>query len=110
MNTLARRLVAAAVLSGLLLASGCTQLPTEKSGVSDMRPQLSFKVESEALLSSRVRVDGLDVGSVADYLAGKSALRVLPGTHQVQVYSSQGIFLDEKVYVGDGVSRSFLVK
>ena len=109
MKTTALRFVVTAFL-GLLLVAGCTQMPTEKSGVADMRPQLSFNVGNENLLNARVAVDGMEVGVVADYLAGKSALRVLSGTHRVQVLSGNGVVLDEQVYVGDGVSRAFLVK
>ena len=52
----------------------------------------------------------MDSGTVADYLAGQSALRILPGNHRIQVVSGGSILLDEKTYIGDGVNRSFLIK
>ena len=110
MKRTARQLVASCTLIGTLLISGCTQMPTEKMGISDMRPQISFNSETETTLSARVSVDGLDVGAVADYLAGKAALRVLSGNHRVQVTSGNRILLDEKAYLGDGVNRTFLIK
>ncbi|ARU30340.1 hypothetical protein CAP31_00710 [Sulfuriferula sp. AH1] len=95
---------------GSMLTEGCTQMPTEKQSVSDMRPQISFKADGNRAQSSRVIVDGLDMGVVSDFIDGKSAVRVLPGTHIVSVISDTGVLLTEKVYLGDGVSRSFIVK
>lgn len=103
-------LVAAGALIGSLLSGGCTQMPTEKQNISDMRPQISFKVEDERAQDSRVLVDGLDMGMVSDFIDGKAAVRVLPGVHIVSVTSGGSILLEEKVYLGDGVSRSFIVK
>ena len=103
-------LVATVSLIGFLLAGGCTQMPTEKQSISDMRPQISFKVEGERAQDSRVVVDGLDMGMVSDFVDGKGAVRVLPGMHMVSVTSGGSIVLEEKVYLGDGVSRSFIVK
>lgn len=103
-------LVAAVSLIGSLLFGGCTQMPTEKQNISDMRPQISFNVEGERTQNSRVLVDGLDMGMVSDFIDGKAAVRVLPGTHIVSVTSSGSVLLEEKVYLGDGVSRSFIVK
>ena len=110
MNRIFRQRVATVCLIGVLSFSGCTQMPTEKTGVSDLRPQISFSANSEDILAARVIVDGMDVGAVSDYKTNEGALRVLPGNHRVQVYSGGRVVIDEKVYVGDGVSRSFLVK
>lgn len=85
-------------------------MPTEKHSVSDMRPQIAFKAESKQNHMARVIVDGLDMGAVSDYLDGIAAVRVLPGTHQLRVILGTHILLDEKVYLGDGVARTFIVK
>lgn len=95
---------------GLTMLSACTQMPTEKQGVSDMRPQLSFKFHEERLASARVLVDGLDMGTISDYQDGKAALRVLPGSHVVRVELGGQPVVEEKIYVGDGVNRTVLVK
>jgi hypothetical protein len=100
----------AAVLVNSLVLAGCTQLPTEKQSISDMRPRISFKAGSESVQSARVLVDGLDVGSVGDFLDGIAAVRVLPGMHKLTVTTGSAVLLEEKVYLGDGVSRSFIVK
>lgn len=103
-------LFATGVFLSTLLFEGCTQMPTEKQSVSDMRPQISFKTEGERALGSHVLIDGLDMGMVSDFIEGKSALRVLPGTHMVSVISGSNVLLADKVYLGDGVSRTFIVK
>lgn len=99
-----------ACLVGVLFGVGCTQLPTEKQKVSDMRPQISFKAESERAQGARIVVDGLDMGVVSEYIDGTAALRVVPGTHKITVTAGSTVLLDEKTYLGDGVSRSFPVK
>ena len=98
------------VLAASLATSGCVQMPTEKRSVADMRPQLSFKAESPRAQAARVIVDDLDMGAVSDYLDGVAAVRVLPGTHQLRIVAGGEILLDEKVYLGDGVARAFIVK
>jgi hypothetical protein len=103
-------IVTAGVLIGTLFFGGCVQMPTEKQGISDMRPQISFKAEGARAQGSHILVDGLEVGMVSDFLEGKAAVRVLAGTHIVSVTSGGSVLLEEKVYLGDGVSRTFIVK
>lgn len=97
-------------LAGSLAAGGCTQMPTEKQGISDMRPQISFRFGDDVSSGARVLVDGLDVGTVGEYIEGAAALRVLSGNHVVKVVSGSRTILDEKIYLGDGVNRTFIVK
>ncbi|MBE0624233.1 MAG: hypothetical protein IH606_05405 [Burkholderiales bacterium] len=104
------QILVAGAIGGFILLAGCVQMPTEKQSISDMRPQISFKVEEERAASMRILVDGLDIGVAADFIDGKAAARVLPGTHIVSVTSGGSVLLEEKVYLGDGVSRSFIVK
>jgi hypothetical protein len=84
-------------------------MPTEKQSVSDLRPQISF-VAADALFDAVVYVDNVAVGRVGDFREGTAALRILPGTHTVRVVADGRVLLDERFYVGDGVSRSFLVQ
>ena len=97
-------------LIGSLLSVGCTQMPTEKQSISDMRPQISFKVSDDRANSARVILDGLDIGAVGDYVEGSAALRILSGTHLLRVALGNQIIFEEKFYVGDGVNRTFVVK
>lgn len=102
-------LVVAAALP-LALLPGCTQLPTEKQSVSDLRPQIAFKAADVNRHSARIVLDGMDMGALGSYLDGTAALRILPGTHQLRVVQGASVLLDEKFYVGEGVNRSFTVQ
>lgn len=85
----------------------CIQPPTSTASVSDMRPGLAFKATSA--LDAAIFIDGQSVGTVGQYLEGESLLRVLPGTHQVQVMRGSTVLVDERVYVADGVNKTIRV-
>ncbi len=105
-------MVVSALFGGMVSITACVQYPTERSGVSDMRPQISFRFDAAdaRLGDARVLVDGLDSGRVGDFVEGRSSLRVLSGAHVVRVVSGSAVLLDERVYVGDGVARPFIIK
>lgn len=99
-------------MSGLfvMLVSACTQMPTEKQNVRDMRPQLSFKILDDRLLDAKIYVDGLDMGSIGEFREGVASLRILSGSHQIRINTNDLILIEEKLYLGDGVNRTILVK
>jgi len=101
-QTMKRALAALA----LTVLAGCVSYPTEKQGVVDQRPQISLRVAAGAS-DARVLVDGLDMGRAGDFAEGKAALRILPGTHQLTVQDGRRVYVSEKFYVADGVSRTF---
>ncbi|MES2106434.1 MAG: hypothetical protein V4634_20610 [Pseudomonadota bacterium] len=107
MNNVIKVLVLAAATTAAVLISGCTQMPTEKQGIPDMRPQISFKAVSERVKPANVLIDGLAMGVVGDYAENIATLRILPGTHLLTVVLGNQIILEEKFYAGDGVSRTF---
>lgn len=96
-----------AVLLASFAVSGCVQMPTETQSVVDQRPQISFHIGNDGQQAARVLVDRLDMGAVGDYATGKGALRVLPGTHLVEVRLGAQQLLNERVYLADGVARAF---
>ena len=100
-------LVLVAAMLGAATFSGCVQMPTERQSVVDQRPQVSFRIGHESQLAARVFVDRLDMGTAGDYAHGKASLRVLPGTHLVEVRLGSQVLLNERVYLADGVNRSF---
>jgi hypothetical protein len=104
------RFLLTAALAALVTGLAACALPTESASVVDLRPQLSFKVENAALDDARVLVDGLDSGRLGDVKVGQAALRVLPGNHVVKVQLQGRVVHEERVYLGDGVSRTLLVK
>ena len=102
-------------LAGILAAvvtAACVQYPTEKQEVADLRPQFSFAVADadDDLASYRIFVDGLDMGSASSYAAGKNALRVLPGIHLVKVEGRGRVVLEERIFLGDGATRTILIR
>lgn len=92
------------------LLQGCTQMPTEKQSVVDLRPGISFRADTADHHAARVLVDGLDMGTAGTYLDGKAALRIEPGTHQLRVTLGSQVLLDERFYAGEGVNRAFMIK
>lgn len=101
--------LALSCLAGLA-STACTQMPTEKQGIADVRPQISFQADDPALAAAQVLVDGLPMGFVNRYLAGTASLRVLPGTHEVRVELPGRTVMAERLYLGDGVNKTFVLK
>jgi hypothetical protein len=94
----------------LVLITGCTQWPTEKQSISDLRPGISFKAQNPAMLEGRVVLDGLDMGQAKDYQEGVALMRVLPGPHILNVSFDGQKLLDEKIFTSDGVNQTFLLQ
>lgn len=108
-----KKLAAASLLCGVFVGLvGCVQYPTERQSVVDLRPQISFRFDptDARMAQARVLVNGLDSGRMADFLDGTGSLRVLSGTHTVQVINGSEVLLNERAYIGDGVARPFIVK
>ena len=110
MTTVIRRGVVVALLAAAALGTACTQMPTEKLGVADLRPQVSFKLETPDLGAAQVIVDGLNMGQAGQYVDGAASLRLLPGTHHLQVVWGGRAVLSERFYAADGVNKSFVLK
>ena len=107
-----KKLVAGSLLAMALTALfGCVQYPTERQSVVDLRPQISFRFNpaDTRMAQARVLVNGLDSGRMMDFLDGVGSLRVLSGTHIVQVISGAEVLLNERAYIGDGVARPFTI-
>lgn len=108
-----QKFIASILLACALVAlSGCVQYPTERQSVVDLRPQISFRFDpaDARLPEARVLIDGLDAGRLGDFVDGTGALRVLSGSHIVQIVSGSTVLLNERTYLGDGVARPFIVK
>lgn len=91
--------------------SACVQLPTEKQQSVDLRPQISFTLStsSPAQGDLEVFIDGLPMGRVSNFLSGQQALRVLPGSHVVRIVSGGTLIKEERIYVGDGMTKVIAV-
>ena len=110
MKTILSRATFACALAIAGLTAACTQMPTEKQGVSDMRPQVSFRFENPDLAAAQVLVDGLGMGQAGQYSDGATSLRLVPGTHLIQVMWQGRAVLNERFYSADGVNRTFVLK
>jgi hypothetical protein len=49
------------------------------------------------------------MGTASSFSAGKNALRVLPGTHILKVENRGRVVLQERVFLGDGATRTILI-
>jgi hypothetical protein len=110
MKKLATVVIITSGLLGLMAIGGCTQMPTEKQSISDIRPQISFRAADERTHDARVLLNGLDMGAVRDYLEGASSLRILPGSHVLRIASGGAVIHEEKFYIADGTNRTFILK
>lgn len=99
-------LVLGALIAGTSLTA-CVQMPTEKQGVVSLKPQISFRLANESSGNATVVLDGLQVGAAGKFQAGQAALEVEPGTHQLMVQSNGNTLINEKFYIGDGVTKTF---
>ncbi|WP_420787829.1 hypothetical protein [Shewanella chilikensis] len=105
------KLKLALLLSVLSLNVGCVQMPTTTSSTVDNRPQIIFKVsDNSGVEGMRVIVDGLDNGPVAPFTNGTQALRILPGTHIIEILNGDTVISSQKIYVSDGVTKEVLIK
>lgn len=94
----------------IALLAGCVQMPTEHQGAVDIRPVLGFSVPAESGIDSakaRVLIDGLDAGPLSNFQNSAGTLRVLPGSHLVQVKDGPRLLFEDKVFLPDGAHRSF---
>lgn len=86
----------------MMALAGCTSFPTETASAVDNRPTISFQCPHT---EAAVYVDGHHVGSVSDFKAGSAGLRVLPGTHVIQIHLPNQRIFAQKIYVGNGVHK-----
>lgn len=97
------------LLMGLMLA-GCVQSPTRSTDVVDDRPGLSFQLASMAASAYEVKINGVTYGPVSQYLAGENRLRLVNGSHRIELINHSGkVVFNEKVYLGAGSNRTLSV-
>ena len=94
----------------------CVSEPHTTASVVDNRPQISFKAQGKSTKDRanhprnyHVYIDNLYMGTADNYIASKRALRVLSGSHIVKVEKNGSVVLTQKIYVGDGVSKTILI-
>ena len=95
-----------AVALSLFLLGGCVNTPTEMVQTRDDRPFIMF---SAVRPGDQVILDGINMGPASDYIAGKSGMRIEPGTHKLQIRRAGKIVFKQKFYAADGVSKTFTI-
>lgn len=94
------------VLLLVLVLVGCVQSPTRSTDVVDDRPGLSFELGSAAARAYEVKINGVSYGPVSQYLAGENRLRIVNGSHTVEIINHSGkVMFNERVYLGSGSNR-----
>jgi len=91
---------------------GCTQFPTENRQAIDLRPQISFVITDASIDPSSVEVfvNGLSAGPASSYMAKQNALRVLSGSHQIAARRGGKVIFEERLYLGDGMTRQVVIQ
>jgi len=89
----------------MLLLVGCVQSPTKDTRVVDDRPGLTFDLQSSASRNHELFVNGVSYGPVSQYLEGSSRLRLVDGTHRIELLHNGEVTFSERVYLGAGVNR-----
>lgn len=102
------KIILAFVFSVLLL-SGCVQTPTEDGYTVDLRPAISFipRDKTQDTTAYTVYVDNLNMGSASQYLDKEAALRLLSGSHLIEVKRNSETVFSTKVYLGDRAIKTF---
>lgn len=92
------------VLSVLFLI-GCVQGPTRNTQTVDDRPGIAFNIDTAAAEQYELKVDGVSYGRVGQYLAGENVLKLVDGSHSIELVSDGTVVYQDKVYLGAGVNR-----
>ena len=91
--------------SVLLLLAGCAY-PTSSVKVLDDRPSILVQ---NAPQDAVLLVDGLEMGQARLYDGSNKVLLLEPGTHRVEVKSQGTLIHSEKIFLGDGETKTLSV-
>lgn len=98
-------------LFALMITQGCiSSKPVETSSVVDDRPVLMFSFEGGIPSQPiSIYIDDLYLGEAQKYQQGKLGLRIIAGTHIIQLRDGNRTILDQKIYLGRGVTKTIAV-
>lgn len=97
------------LMMGVLLLAGCIQSPTHGTQTVDDRPGLTFSLHDRSARDYELRVDGVSYGPVGQYLEGENLLKLVDGTHVVELWSGEDRMFQQRIYLGAGVNRVITV-
>lgn len=92
-------------LLAFIMLTACAQAPTRNTQVVDDRPGLAFELSTIAAEYYWLRVDGISYGRVGQYQAGENLLKLIDGTHQVELLSDDTVVFAKEVYLGTDSNR-----
>ncbi|MGF1725387.1 hypothetical protein [Photobacterium nomapromontoriensis] len=103
------------IITGVLFAfiiSGCVQLPTSTSSTVDSQASISFSSASDNIDLSEytIYIDGLNMGSADQYITTENVLRIIPGTHIIEIRKNNEIKTKEQFFIGDDVTKGFTIR
>lgn len=93
------------IMIAIAALTGCMPQTTVRTGMSP--PTLMV---TGAPSGSLLVVDGLDMGSAAQYDGKPKVLAVLEGTHKVEVRLGSNVVYREKAFVSGGQSHTVAVR
>jgi hypothetical protein len=91
-------------LAGSLVACA---LPTTRVTTGTSRPTL---IVQGAPVNAVLYVDGLEVGSAAQYNGAAQTLLIEEGVHQVELRQGTDILMSQKIFASNGESSKFVYK
>jgi len=86
----------------IFIVAGCANHVTTQTQVVDTRPVVSFSVNSQTNGMS-LFVDDLDQGALSNYEYPKSAIRLLPGQHKIEIKKNNKVIFTDSRYFSEGV-------
>ena len=91
----------------IALFSGCVNKPVSTTEVIDDRPRLMFDISalSKNVSQYQLVIDGVNYGSVSQYLKDEASLRIVPGNHVVDVQLEGQTVFSKDVYLGENTTR-----
>lgn len=94
------------VLAFTLLFTGCMSKPTQSTTVVDDRPRITFEAELGAAAKHyAVYIDGIAYGTLDQFLADESALRIVSGRHQINITHNGNVIKTYDVTLGANETR-----
>ena len=86
--------------------TACVQTPTQTTSTVDNRPRVAFDEKLPGEPSDyTIIVDGISYGSMSQYLVDEATLRLVEGTHLIEVEGASGVIFSTTVFLGASSTR-----
>ncbi len=86
--------------------TACVQTPTQTTQTVDDRPRLAFDEQlAGEPMEYELVIDGISYGSLDQYLVNENALRIVEGTHRIEVLDHGYVVFTTEVFLGASSTR-----